>query len=337
MLPVFKLCLLAICLVWPTILAAGLFDQSEVLEVRLSGPLKSTLKDTKQRDYEPFQLAVEGKVIDIRASVRGKSRARVCDFPPIRLDFKSSNSQQTVFEGQGKIKLVTHCRNNSKGTANVLEEYAAYRIFSILTDASYRTRLLHIRYEDTAGKLPKRASPNYGFLLEPSSQLKARTGGEWAQLPGIRISQVEKQHAALVFVFQYLIGNTDWSLVSAEGDKNCCHNGDLLEMDSRLFLIPYDFDLAGLVNAAYAKPDPSIRIRGVTTRRYRGYCIGSEAVLGAIRHVVSKKDEILDVLRSLPGYPEKDRNKSLTYLERFFEEAEDETGLSSAFEKQCLG
>jgi hypothetical protein len=49
---------------------------------------------------------------------------------------------QTVFAGQEKLKVVTHCRNEDSGETNVLEEYAAYRILGLLTEAAYRVRLL---------------------------------------------------------------------------------------------------------------------------------------------------------------------------------------------------
>ena len=86
----------------------------------------------------------------------------------------------------------------------------------------------------------------------------------------------------LTFVFQYLIGNTDWSLVTADTEEHCCHNIDLFELGGHTLLVPYDFDLAGLVDASYAKPDPEIKIRSVRTRRYRGYCLPAPVLAEAL-------------------------------------------------------
>jgi hypothetical protein len=100
--------------------------------------------------------------------------------------------------------------------------------------------------------------------------------------------------------------------------------------------VPYDFDLAGLVNAAYAKPDPSLRLRSVTRRRYRGYCVSQEALRGAIQIVKSKRKDILAVLTGIPGYTVKEMEDNIEYLDGFFELAQDEEKLLKSFERSCL-
>jgi len=196
--------------------------------------------------------------------------------------------------------------------------------------------LLHITFVDTGGSSKLDSQPSYGFVIEPKKQFLERVGGEWAKLPGVKMSRVAEPQAALVFVFQYLIGNTDWSFVTADGDDACCHNGDLLIIDDKLNYVPYDFDLAGLVNAAYAKPDPSLRLRSVTRRRYRGYCVSQEALRGAIQIVKSKRKDILAVLTGIPGYTVKEMEDNIEYLDGFFELAQDEEKLLKSFERSCL-
>jgi len=316
--------------------AAALFEDDEVLEMTLTGPLDSVLDDTVQRREQPFVLHVGGADISILARVRGNSRARVCRFPPLRLNFTGSEVRQTVFEGQKKLKLVSLCREGERGRLDVLDEFAAYRIFNVLSDISYRVRLFHITYVDTDGRSKLGNQPSWGFVIEPGEQLAERAGGEWARLPGVKMSQVAESQAALVFVFQYLIGNTDWSFLTADGDDACCHNGDLLIINHKLNYVPYDFDLAGLVNAAYAKPDASLRLRSVTKRRYRGYCLSQEALRGAIQTVKSKKEDILGVLTEIPGYTGKEVEDTTDYLGGFFELAQDEEKLLKTFERACL-
>ena len=155
------------------------------------------------------------------------------------------------------------------------------------------------------------------------------------ELDGVRLSQLDSDHAALVYVFQYLIGNTDWSLVTGDGSNHCCHNGLLLEFNGQLRYVPYDFDLAGLVNASYAKPDPSLRIRNVRKRRYLGFCTEPEPLFTAIRKVVGLEEAIYEVVRTTPGLSERNRVSDIEYLEQFFEKARDEEDLQRRFEKQC--
>jgi len=316
--------------------AAALFEGDDVLEVTLTGPLDSVLDDKVQRREQPFVLRVGDADISILARVRGNSRARVCRFPPLRLNFTGSEVRETVFEGQKKLKLVLLCREGERGRMDVLEEFAAYRIFNMLSDISYKVRLLHITYLDTDRRSKLESQASWGFVIEPGEQLAERAGGEWAQLPGVKMSQVAESQAALVFVFQYLIGNTDWSFLTADGDDACCHNGDLLIINNKLNYVPYDFDLAGLVNAAYAKPDPSLRLRSVTRRRYRGYCVSQEALRSAIQIVKSKREDILDVLTEIPGFTGKEIEDTTEYLDGFFELAQDEEKLLKTFERACL-
>jgi hypothetical protein len=217
-----------------------------------------------------------------------------------------------------------------------MEEYAAYRAFSLLSAASFRVRPLRINYVDTEGRLEEGARQRFGFLIEPPEQLAKRNGGTLLERKGVSLSQLDPDQAALVYVFQYMIGNTDWSLTTGDGSEYCCHNGQLLEIDGRIHYVPYDFDLAGLVNAPYAKPDPSLRLRSVRSRRYRGFCTHPETLLSAIRALVEREEDMYGVIRSTPGLSEKERKANLEYLDDFFEDARDEEKLRKNFEKRCL-
>ena len=116
-----------------------LFNASDVIPVELVGRFKALLDDTAERNRHPMTLRVGDRDLAVEVRVRGKSRVRVCRFPPLRLYF-GDDTAGTPFEGQESLKLVTHCFNNDRGERNVIEEYAAYRILAALTEASYRTR-----------------------------------------------------------------------------------------------------------------------------------------------------------------------------------------------------
>jgi hypothetical protein len=315
--------------------AAPLFEDQTPLEVELTGPLSALIKNKKDREERPFQLRSGSVELDVKVKARGNSRMRVCNFPPLRFNFKKGDTVGTPFEGQDKLKLVTRCKKADRYQADALEEYAAYRIFSLLTDASYRTRLVHMTYNDTDGRLQEAYRDSYGFLIEPLDQLVARLNGSLSELPAVALRQLDKEQAALVYVYQYLIANTDWSFVAAEGDEFCCHNIELVRSGNKHFPVPYDFDLAGLVNARYARPDSSLNISRVTKRLYRGFCTDTDTLRGALRHIVSKEDEILGVIAGLPILDEKEKADRIKYLGGFFKEARDEDKLIKMFEKRC--
>ena len=323
----------------PTIVhsaATPLFDDDTVLEVELAGPLGALISNKKKRAELPFFLLSKGTQHSVKVRVRGKSRLRVCKFPPLRINFEIADTGDTIFSGQDKLKLVTHCKSSEQAEKNTLEEFAAYRIFNLISDLSYRVRLLRITYTNTdepgKGKLLQR----YAFLIESESQLADRTGGKPVQVAGLPRRSLGENQAAAVFIFQYLIGNTDWSLVTGDDEETCCHNGDLFELGSKLQYVPYDFDLAGLVDARYAYPHPSLRIRKVTQRLYRGLCLSPEILRNALTTVNARRREILDLLRGIPGLSPEDIEAKVEYLERFFVKAEDAKGLLRSFGRQCL-
>lgn len=336
---------IALCLCLLTLLPADvaaaatatpLFEENSVLNVRLSGPLGTLIEHKKSREALAFVLSANNIDHAIMVRVRGRSRRGVCRFPPLRFEFVGEGTANTVFEGQQRLKLVTHCRTSNAYETSVLREYAAYRIFNLISEVGYKVRLLHITYHDTDGRLKETTFSRYGFLIEPTAALADRTGGQVAEVGGVSLALLDKPQAAAAFIFQFLIGNTDWSLVPSEGESFCCHNIDLLDIGSRRYSVPFDFDLCGLVNARYARPNPKLTISRVTQRRYRGYCIDREELAGALTRITTLRTEILDVINSLPGLSPEERRISLAYLERFFAMAEDEDKLLRVFERSCL-
>ena len=316
--------------------ASPLFDESTVVEVELIGPLGALFEDKEATIELPFVLRANDREHAIQVRLRGKSRRRVCDFPPLRLDFVVGEAPDTIFTGQDKLKLVTHCQRLDSAQSDTLQEYAAYQIFNLISNVGYRVRLLQITYKDTEGGLEEDAIERFGFLIESDLELADRVGGETVEVPGVSMASLDSQQLATVFTFQYLIGNTDWSLVMADTDDTCCHNGDLFDIGGARYFVPYDFDLSGLVNTRYAKPDPSLRIRRVTQRLYRGYCMSSDDLRDAIVAIKGLKDDILGVPGQVPGLPEEEITSTIRYLDQFFDQAKDEEALVQLFERRCI-
>ena len=322
--------------------ASPLFTDDSVLEIRLSGPLNTIARNRQDSDRTeyPFVLGVNGAEIPLDVRVRGNSRTSVCSFPPLRLDFPRDATGGTVFEQQNKLKLVTHCRSNSKKFENnVLDEYAAYRIFNLVSDLGYRVRLLRILYEDTDGRLRNLERPYYGFVIESDQSLAERTGATVAKLGGVPYGRLNDLQAARLSVFQYLVGNTDWSIDAAENSQTCSHNVHLIEKNDELFPIPYDFDLAGIVNASYARPDASLGIRRVTQRIFRGYCkTPLKSVRKALDDITDLRDPIMSVVASLPASGKEESADRLRFIEDFYrKDASDTEKLLRQFDDDCVG
>lgn len=314
--------------------AAPLFEDEAVIDAVLAGPLGQLLDDPDSRNQLPFAFRIDGTEHGVKVRLRGKSRLRVCEFLPLRLNFKKSEVDGTLFAGQDKLKLVVPCHTSERAEKNLLEEYAIYRMFNLLTPAGYRVRLLRTTFEDTAAD--GEAETVHTFLLEPEAQLAARLGGERSDRADVALDRLDEQQMALVYVFQYLVGNVDWSLVLADGGDRCCHNGTLIQTAADLLYVPYDFDLSGFVDAPYAFPPPELRLKSVTQRRYRGFCTDRVHLQQALRTIVSKRPEMVAVVRSLPVLSDRDKARRIAYLDQFFRAAGNEERLLDRFERRCI-
>lgn len=313
-----------------------LFDDDAILDATLRGPLSTVIADKRNREERPFRFSVNGDSFDVAVRVRGNSRVKACPFPPLRLNFKRSDVAGTALDGEARLKLVTHCRNGSERSQDsVLNEYAAYRAFQLISARSYRVRLLRIHYEDTDGKQARLQGPHYGFLIESKKNLAKRLSATVAEIEAIRFADLDASQTALVSVFQYLIGNKDWSFVTSENDDVCCHNIDLLRAGDTLVPIPYDFDLAALTRANYRMAD---RMNVSTRREYSGYCrVPTDSLGRAVDHIQQMRDSVMDTMRRVPALNERTRERRVRFSAGYFEEAIDRGRLLAGFEQHCIG
>jgi hypothetical protein len=315
--------------------ALPLFAGDVVLEVELRGPVAKTVRDKRDPSERAFVIAAEGGEWPVQVRTRGKSRRTFCTFPPLRLNFGAVDTREGPFAGLKVVKLVTHCADNPANDDNLLEEYLAYRMLNLLTEHSHRVRLLRIRYVDTE-KTRRAPLEKYAFVLEPIESVAERTGTEVAAIGHLVTSRIDRDQAAIAFVFQYLIANRDWSLVAADGETECCHNTRILLADDKQFIVPYDFDLSGFVYPRYARRAKNTQTRTVRDRKYTGYCLGGLQLDDAIVAVVAMEDEILALLDDLAWSEEKSVQGRREFVRAFFAEAA-AGGLAEHMSKRCVG
>ena len=138
-----------------------LFSSAAILRVSLETELEALKDDRSQESEErPARILVLGSsgdpvVVPLKVRTRGRFglQKNICSFPSIRLNLEKGQPRRTVFDGQDKLKLVTHCHDWDTFEQNVLEEYLAYRIYNQLTDVSFRVQLVEITYLDSRGVL----------------------------------------------------------------------------------------------------------------------------------------------------------------------------------------
>ncbi|MEQ8860249.1 MAG: hypothetical protein RIC56_16550 [Pseudomonadales bacterium] len=321
-----------------------LFETREPLTVRLSVPLRALSRDRSSApEYRPGQFALVAddgaeRVFDITVRPRGRSRRdkEVCTVPPLRLNFRKPDLDGTVLDGQDKLKLVTHCRPSPHHQRFVYREYLAYRLLNTLTDSSFRVRPLQVTYLDSERNA--RPVERFGFFIEDKNRLARRLGLEAFEDGGTRIArgQLEPEQATLMELFQFLIGNTDFSFIAGAPDDDCCHNAVLLTAeDGRYAPFPYDFDITGFVNPPYAVVDYQLPLRNVRQRLFRGFCRDPGTLDRALARFRAARGEMLDVLATETDLDERNRGDLRGYVEEFFTIIDDPDARRRKIEDAC--
>jgi hypothetical protein len=268
--------------------------------------------------------------VPIKARTRGIWRLKMCDFPPLRLNFSGETSKGTIFHHLDKPKMVSYCQDRDGYERYILEEYQLYRVYQILTPVSHRARLLKFSYTDSgSGKI---RAHRYGFIMEEPNALGARLGGRVLEQKGAVGADLDPFQDALFGVFQYMIGNTDFSVAGL-------HNVELLfKDDGNVMPVAYDFDFAGAVNASYAIPDERLPIKNVRQRVFRGYC-GDPATFAKVFALFNeKRPEIYALYRDPIGKLLDDDTvrETLKYFDEFYETINDPRSAKRQIIQACI-
>ena len=318
--------------------AGGLFDSEDILRLTLTTDLKALLKDrdTTDREYRPAILSYvdpSGAQVsqDVRVRTRGHFRLarRNCAFPPLRLNVSKRRSANTVFADQNALKLVTHCHKSEEYEQYVLQEYLIYKMYNLLTPRSLRVRLAQVTYVDRAGKSEPFTKP--AFFIEDEKQMAARNGAQIVKVKGASPEQLDSGQMGLVAVFQYLIGNTDWSLPAL-------HNITLMRTREHIvFPVPYDFDLSGVISTRYAKPPPQLPIKSVRDRLYRGDCRTEEQLAPIFARFIEKRGAIYALYRNMKGLQQRHVERTHKYFDEFYKTISNRRAVRREFVESCVG
>lgn len=297
--------------------ARALYTGMAPVEFTMTANFKSIGRDRDTLSTKRFAASVvtagagvRMDTIPVQLRTRGHFRLDRCSFVPLRVEFPKQETKGTVFEGVGAVKLGTHCEKDSEMEEYQLREYAAYRIYNMLTPRSYRARIAKVTYVDSASGKPM--DTKYGMFVENDKDLGDRMGGKIKELRKALFDDVDEESINILSIFEYMIGNTDWSLYAL-------HNVRLLQTDDgMIYPIAYDFDFSGLVGARYATPDPKLNIRSVKDRLFRGPCRTPEQLEPVIAKFKSIKGPTLALYDSLPGLNGRYRDDAKEYLGNFF-------------------
>jgi hypothetical protein len=287
----------------------------------------------------PGTLTVGAETLPINLSVRGITRRErdVCDFPPLKVEFSRPPPPTSLFAGQKKLKLVTHCRANASFQQYLLLEYSAYRMYQQLTPLGLRARLADIDYRSEDGKpFVQRA----GFFLEDVSDAAKRNGLKEVHGPTmVPLASINPRDGARYALFQHMLGNHDWSMRAGPPGSECCHNAKLIGAaglaTGTVIPIPYDFDFSGFVDPPYATPPAELQIDNVRQRKFRGYCVHNPQTAVVAVEMRNARPRMLAALASTPGLDAKTLNRAQTYLDGFFKDVANDAAVAALL-KRCI-
>jgi len=332
-------------LVVPTLAGAEgspdpLFQDDETLLVTITGPMSTLIDDRPTEGYlsSSFQYQEpdgELQTLDLKIRTRGHFRLKNCDFPPLRLNFKKSQTKGTLFEKQNILKLVTHCNRQARYEQLVLKEYLAYKVFNAITELSFRVRLLRVTYVDSENR--RKDLQRYGFLIEHKERLANRLAIKEVSVEESTVSAIRPEQLNLTSVLQFFLGNTDFSPIAGPPDNNCCHNYVLFQDGADpLLAIPYDFDQSGFINAPYAKAHPRFRLRTVRQRLYRGRCVNNAYVNDSLQVFRDQHDAIYSLIENQEGLSNGSRKNLIRFVDQFYELIENPEDVQTKIIEHCI-
>jgi len=317
------------------ITSADIFEGDHPMKITLTLDIKRYQKEKYKGYYMPVHFTYEINdsvevVKDMRMKARGNFRRSHCNMAPFWLNIKESNIQNVQLQDVNRIKVVTNCNGSKAYDEYVLKEYLAYKIYNILTPVSFRVRLVEMRYVDTGRK--NKVSEGWAFLIEPEELLADRVGATVIKRDNLSMSLMKPADMDLTAMFEYMIGNTDYSVRGRHNIKIMGMPGFGTEGYTP---VPYDFDYSGIVNTYYAIPKDNLGIKDVTERYYLGPCSEEPVLSSAVEQINQHREDILQLVDDFEYLDQKKRKQVVNYLEEYFDLAENVDPVVYEAERTC--
>ena len=295
---------------------SSIFDEMnyrELLEVDLEMNLAAIFSDRKNSEKHQAVFSFKNKkgktqTWNIEVAQRGKYRRVKCkNLPPLKLYFDKKELKQAGLAKFDDLKLVTHCVNDFELAKRLLvKEYLAYKMYNQLTEESFRVQFLKINYKDTVTGV---VVSQFAIVIEDLGELRDRVGAKnKKETAAVDSMQFDMERRILVTYFQYMIGNSDWSIKGLRNVK-------VLLRDGKTFLVPYDFDFATMVGAPYVSKNEEIK---KVDRVFQGSKEDAENLMPTLFLFLVKKENILRTIKRCRLLKRKDRRELVQFIRDFY-------------------
>ncbi len=309
-----------------------LFASDKLLELTLTTNMAYLLSDRganpeshsaliswKNDQGDPMSLAIE-----LEARGRFRRDPLICDLPPLKLDIPKKKADGTLFEDQNHLKLVTRCKEE----ATVVREYYIYKLFSLLSEKSFRVRLAKITYVDSRGKNDPETS--FAFFIEDDDDLAKRLDADVDDDSDLGNEDMERETQTLVHVFNYMVANRDFDVRLRQNVKIM-----VPENGQSPYAVPYDFDWAGVVDASYTNTGVLETTLYEQRQRYKPICRTEEEVVAVLELLESKKALIWNLYETSPWLSAGDKAYALACYSSFFKQVKSKKFVRKTFVDSC--
>jgi hypothetical protein len=335
-----------------------LFASYSVLELTLKAPLGDLFAQDEDeanvsgilsyRDETGRDVTIEHVAISERGNT--SKQENECRFPKLKLRLEASDARErSIFRDSDVVKIGTHCGDSPDGTLSrkygrLPNEHAThreafiYRLLDTFGMPSLRARPARITYEDTSREAAIGSITRDAMLLEDEQAAMKRIGASKSiAMERFHSAKEELSPADTINVAfaEALIGNFDWCLKMAPGDKYRCDARKplwnvlaLAKSSDGVVPVIYDFDIAGMVtgrhpwfptifNAAFVQPPSEPRVE-VDAQLQRTRSVFTRGELDAERTRFAGQKE--PAYRALESAAVDDRGKRQIkgYLDAFF-------------------
>lgn len=208
--------------------------------------------------------------------------------------------------------------NCENADSYIVKEFLCYRFYEQVSQYTFQTRMIRINFvneDDRKGEM----NSLLGFLIEDDDKVADRFDGEILENKRIAGMVLEDSSAIRHDLFQFMIGNTDWSSLYQ-------HNMKILKLDAKTVVpLAYDFDMTGMVMPPYAQVSSLVDIKNVSDRLFRGFCRDEEMMTSIRNEFLAKEDLIYgEIERQAFLLPPNEVRFMNNYLKEFFDILKDD-------------
>lgn len=269
--------------------------------------------------------------------IRGHFRRANCYLPPLKVIFNEKKKEKGVVKKKkikntslGSLKLVSQCKTAEVDEQYLLKEYLIYKIYNLITDMSFRVRLINLNLVGNSGK--QKTLKEYSYLMEDIKDLARRNKCKSWKEGKMDPRDVDSRQITIVSIFEYMIGNTDWGVSANHNTKLIVSKKDSSQLP---YVVPYDFDFSGFVNTDYSVPDEKLNITSVRQRLYRGFPRSIEEVNEVLNIFKKQKSNIYSLINNFDLLTSKSKKDIINYLDDFYRQINDPREVNNIFIKNA--